>query len=90
MSRSSELLKLAAEALDNGDDPFHESFLCGNEVTLDECFALAGQLALGAQVMAWAIENPKKAAAIVRGGMNTLNLEMVTDLMAKINLGETA
>lgn len=82
MSRQSQLLKAAAAAMENGEDPFHESFLGANEVTLDECFDMADLLALGAQVMAWAIEHPKEASAFARNGANGMHLDMVTRALA--------
>ncbi|WP_431881687.1 hypothetical protein [Micromonospora chalcea] len=67
MSRTIELLNAAADALDDGQDPFHESFLIEHDVTAAECYALSEQLALGARVMAWAIANPAAASAAVNG-----------------------
>lgn len=53
--RPEVLLTLAAEALDKGDDPLHVSFLSEHEVTLDEAYDLAENLALGARMVleAW-------------------------------------
>lgn len=49
--RKVTLLKKAAAALDNGEDPFSTSFLSENDVTLDECGDLADSLALGARLL---------------------------------------
>lgn len=86
MSRSSELLKAAAAALEDGRDPLHNSFLCEHEVTLDECYSLAEYLAIGGRLIAWAMENPKQAAAFASSGSAGMALGTVTELMAKINL----
>jgi len=56
---SSELLRRAAEALDEGTDPFSQGFLAEHDVTFDQCMALSKQLAIGARMMARAIEKPK-------------------------------
>lgn len=50
MNRNLEILRLAAEALDDMRDPFDHSFLVDNNVTANECFMLAEQLALGARL----------------------------------------
>jgi hypothetical protein len=56
---SSDLLRSAAEALDNGEDPFGAAFLGEHGVTADQCMALAQQLAIGARMVARAIERPR-------------------------------
>jgi hypothetical protein len=58
---SSELLRAAAEALDEGTDPFCQSFLAGHDVTFDQCMVLGRQLAIGARMVARAIERPRSA-----------------------------
>ena len=55
---SAELLREAADALEEGRDPFGASFLSENDVTSDQCMALARQLAIGARIVARAIEWP--------------------------------
>jgi hypothetical protein len=59
-----ELLRLAADALDNGVDPFSSVFLGDHEVTSDQCFSLAQQLAVGARVVAAGIESPTSVQGI--------------------------
>jgi hypothetical protein len=59
MASGSELFRLAAEALDEGTDPFCQSFLAEHEVTFDQCMALSRQLAIGARMVARAIERPR-------------------------------
>jgi hypothetical protein len=53
------MLRLAADALDDGRDPLTNPFLADNDVTLDQCYALAEQLAIGARIVAAGIENPR-------------------------------
>lgn len=57
-----QLLRDAAVALDNGEDPFHAGWLSGHEVTFDECMTLSTLLAGGARVMAEALADPAAAA----------------------------
>ena len=68
MSRQSELLRKAADALDDGQIPLMNPFLADNEVTFDECMDMAELLAEGARLIAWAMENPKMVSAAL-GGM---------------------
>lgn len=65
--RGTALLSAAAEALDDGRDPLSTGFLAEHSVTLDECDALAGALALGARLVAWALDNPAEARAAING-----------------------
>jgi hypothetical protein len=67
MASSPELLRLAAEALDEGTDPFNTAFLIEHEVTFDQCMALSRQLALGARIVARAFEQTgsREAQAMV-------------------------
>lgn len=46
MERRTELLRLVAQALDEGSDPFHVNWLEANRVTLDECLMFARTMAL--------------------------------------------
>lgn len=85
MSRSSELLKLAADALDDGRDPLAEPFLSDHAVTLDEVYSLAGWLSAGAALMAWAIENPKHARTAVEGATNAMRMDVITRVLRKLN-----
>lgn len=57
--KSAELLRAAAESLDDHTSPFCDEFLTWHEVTLDQCMSLAEQLAIGARIVAYAIENPR-------------------------------
>jgi hypothetical protein len=56
--RRTELLMTAARALEDGRDPLAEPFLSDHEVTLDECYSLAEQLAVGARVVALGLAKP--------------------------------
>lgn len=51
MARLDDLLNLAAAAMEDGRDPFHEAFLIEHEVTLDEVFSLSEMLAVGARLL---------------------------------------
>jgi hypothetical protein len=62
---TASLLRKAAEALDDGRDPLHESFLSDNQVTLDEAYTLAEMLALGARIVATGLEKPSSAPGMV-------------------------
>lgn len=44
--RINELLLAAADALDDGRDPFSTEWLSTNNVTADECFALSESMAV--------------------------------------------
>lgn len=46
MNRLDGLLLKAAQALENGADPFSHSFLVENKVTLDECMTLSERIAI--------------------------------------------
>lgn len=56
---TAQLLRAAADALDDGRDPLANPFLSDNGVTLDQCYSLAEQLAIGARIVAAGIENPR-------------------------------
>lgn len=61
MTRTKPLLLLAAAALDDGRDPFSDAFLSEHGVTLDECYGLSEQLALGARLL-HRLTHPKNGA----------------------------
>jgi hypothetical protein len=85
VSRTSKLLKAAADALDDGRDPLTNPFLADNEVTLDECYSLAEWLAVGAQLMTWAIENPGHAKTAVSGATDAMRMDVITRVLRKLN-----
>ena len=58
MVSSAELLRRAADALDDGQIPLMNPFLSDNDVTLDQCMALAEHLDIGARIVAAGISNP--------------------------------
>jgi hypothetical protein len=89
VSRSSDLLKAAADYLDDGGDPFGLSFLSENGVASDECLDLADSLAMGARLVAWGMEHPLEAAAFLSSGSAGMALDATTRAMAKINLSQT-
>jgi len=49
--RQTELLDLAAQALERGEDPFATGFLQEHQVTLDECYDISDLLAVGARMV---------------------------------------
>ena len=59
MNRRTQLLLDAAKALDDGQDPLTEPFLSRHEVTLEECYSLAEQLAIGALLVAYGLDHPR-------------------------------
>lgn len=81
MSRMSGLLRDAADALDDGQIPLANPFLAEHDVTFDECMDMAGLMSAGARIVAWAMDNPKIAAAAFRG----LKLEVLLTLMETAN-----
>jgi hypothetical protein len=84
--RQAYLLRRAADGLDNGEHPFGDEFLSGNQVTADECFDMAGLMAAGARVVAWAIDNPRDAAAFLSSGSAGMAMSAITEAMARIRI----
>jgi hypothetical protein len=64
VTRRTELLFAAAEALEAGDDPFGANFLGEHDVTSDECMNLARQLAIGARVVAHGLDQPRTSEGL--------------------------
>lgn len=58
MSRRTDLIRLAADAMDKGEDPFHISFLTEHGVTLDEAYDLSDALAEAARLYLHLLANP--------------------------------
>ena len=67
MSRMCDLANLAADALDDGRNPFEQSFLTEHDVTFDECMSLAGIFATGGRLFAYALDHPKIAQGAIGG-----------------------
>lgn len=84
MSRTSELLKAAADALEEQRSPFDGSFLTEHGVTYDECMDLADSLAIGARLYAWAIENPQQAVAAAEGASIGMRLDLIKRALEKL------
>jgi hypothetical protein len=61
---TADLLRAAADALDEGQIPLMNPFLSEHEVTLDQCMSLAEQLAIGARIVAAGIESPQSPQGI--------------------------
>lgn len=62
-ARRRKLLLAAAFSLDEGEDPFHGSFLSKHKVTLDEAYDLSELLAMGARMVLKSLED------LGRGGL---------------------
>lgn len=84
MSRQTDLLRKAADTLDDGRDPLSTPFLDENTVTLHECYGMADLMAVGARVVAWALDNPRIASAAFNG----MKMEELIVLMEKAGWGE--
>jgi len=65
MASTTELLRLTANGLDRGETPLNETFLSEHQVTLDQAMTLAEQLAIGARIVAYAMDHPQSAAGLV-------------------------
>lgn len=85
MSRQSDLLRVAADALEGGRSPLEGAFLTEHEVTLDELFDLADSLAIGARLTAWAIENPRLAGAAASGAFDAMTMDTIIRMLRKMN-----
>jgi len=83
MSRAADLLKAAATALDDGRDPLTSPFLGEHDVSLNECYDLAEQMAMGARLLAWALENPKLASAAMSGAGDGMAIHIYTEAIKK-------
>ncbi len=46
MSRKEQLLRMAADAFEDGRNPFDHESLCEHKVTADECFELSEAIAI--------------------------------------------
>lgn len=84
MSRSAELLKAAATALENGEDPLSLHFLSEHDVESGECLDLADSLAMGARLIAWAMEHPKQAVAAAQGAGTGLQYHALMEAFARL------
>jgi hypothetical protein len=62
--RRTKLLQAAAEALEQGEMPLSEHFLCEHEVTAAEAMSLSQQLAIGARVVAYGLDHPQSHEGI--------------------------
>lgn len=65
MLTTTELLRRAAAALDDGNSPLDNWFLTENDVTIDQAYSLAGLLAAGARIMARGLDSPKSPLGVV-------------------------
>jgi len=86
MSRQADLLRAAADGLDQGEQPFCDRFLGEHQVTLDECFDMAANMAAGARIVAWAVENPRDGAAFLASGSAGMAMNAITEALAGVSL----
>lgn len=86
-TRSIALLEAAADALQDGTDPFNTNWLAEHDVTLDECFTLSEQFAAGATILAWAMKHPKQAQGAINGAHMAAAYEALNAALAKWNPG---
>ena len=86
MSRATQILKDAADALEEGTDPFNPAWLAEHDVTFEECMNLGEELAMGARLLAWALDHPAEARAILNAGNTGLRTHYFMRAMEKINL----
>ena len=77
MGRTDELTVAAIKALANGDDPFEHPFLAEHNVSLDEAYDLADQMALGLALL----RHCKKEMGRPVSNVGALLLEAAGDLM---------
>jgi len=89
MSRMPDLLREAADALDDGRIPLENPFLSEHDVTFDECIDMADFLALGARLMAWVVENPKRAAVAFQGAADSVSMVVITETLRRVNAPRT-
>lgn len=83
--RMAELLDAASTALDNKVDPFHTNWLIEYDVTFDECMELSEWLALGAELVAAILRNPRAAESAMAGAMLTI----LSDRLKNLELSPT-
>jgi hypothetical protein len=60
-----ELLRMAADAFDDGRDPLAKAFLDEHGVTMDQAMNLAENLAIGARIVADGTEKPRSPAGAI-------------------------
>lgn len=84
MSRMTDLLTAAAEALEDARDPFHHEFLVEHNVTSTECLDLSDLLAAGARLIVLGLENPKIAAGAVHGASTAAAYQALNAALAKL------
>jgi len=85
MSRMPDLLREAADALDDGRIPLMNPFLSEHDVSFEECMNMADFLALGARLMAWVVENPKHAAVAFQGAADSVSMTVITETLRRMN-----
>ena len=78
MERRNQILLAAAEWLDDGRQPFCDEFLIEHEVTLDECFALSSQLALGARMVVNTMQDALRGGVFAQSAGMSIAMAEIT------------
>jgi hypothetical protein len=78
-----DLADLAADALDDGRNPFEHQFLADNDITFDECMSLAGIFATGGRLFAYALDHPNIARGAVTGAHTAAAYEALNTALEK-------
>lgn len=82
--RETELLNAAADAMADGRDPFHESFLVEHDVSLNEVYDMSETIALAVRLFLAAQKNPTLLVALIAqsaGGADVAEAAMAAGLM---------
>jgi len=86
--RKMELLKKAADAFENGTDPFNHASLVENAVTLDECMELSDLIAT--ILKGWlALDSSERAEHVALGAIYDEDPALVVHLKASFKLAAT-
>lgn len=78
--RMAELLDAAAVALDDKRSPFDTSWLTEHKVTFDEVMSLSEWMALGSELVAILLRNPRAAESAMAGAMLTVVSDRLKNL----------
>ncbi len=78
MSRATDLLRAVAEDLDDMRTPLSHEFLVEHEVTADEVFALSGNLATAARMMATKLDDMMSGSGLAA---QTAAMDVVTTML---------
>jgi len=85
MNRTADLIKAAADALDDGRDPFQQAFLVDHDVTFDECMILSQLLAVGGRLVAFGIENPTVMLGALNGAQMAAAYQQLSAALHRVH-----